>query len=64
MTSWRSMQIKTADDFASVGHVMSTKMADDLISADSMAPKLTLTSECKQMTKYVNKHGGWPNYPR
>ena len=30
-------------------------MADDLISADSVAPNLTLT--CKQMTSYVNKHG-------
>ena len=30
------------DDFASGGHVMSTKMADDLISADGVAPNLTL----------------------
>jgi len=31
-------------DTASGGHVMSTNMADDLISADSVALNLTLTS--------------------
>jgi hypothetical protein len=34
-----------ADDLASGGHVKSTNMAADLISADSMAPNLTLTSD-------------------
>ena len=36
---------------------MSTNMADDQISADSVAPNLT-------NLLYVNKYGGWPNYPR
>ena len=31
------------DDFASGGHLMSTNMADDLISADGVAPNPTLT---------------------
>jgi len=33
-----------ADDPASGGHMMSTKMEDDLILADGVAPNLTLTS--------------------
>jgi hypothetical protein len=33
-----------AEDLASGGHVMSN-MADDLISADSVAPNLTLISD-------------------
>ena len=47
-----------ADDLASGGYVMSTKMADKLISADSVALNLTLKSDSKQMTLYVYKDGG------
>jgi len=35
-------------------------MAVDLILAENMAPNLSLA--CKQMTQYVNKFDGLPNY--
>jgi len=44
-----------ADDLTSDGHVMSTNMADDLISVDSVAPNLILTPDM-YTNEVVRKH--------